>query len=80
MQTRKKAQSTLYEIQEALLRLLAPILAFTAEEAWQFLPGDKEESVHLARFPEPVPEYDNDCAVHPVGHAPAGTRTGSQTA
>ena len=56
---RKKAQSTLYEILGALLRLLAPILAFTAEEAWQFLPGDKEESVHLARFPEPVPEYDN---------------------
>jgi isoleucyl-tRNA synthetase len=56
---RKKAQSTLYEIQGALLRLLAPILAFTAEEAWQFMPGDKEASVHLARFPEPVPEYDN---------------------
>ncbi len=56
---RKKAQSTLYEILGALLKLLAPILAFTAEEAWQFLPGDKEESVHLARFPEPVPEYDN---------------------
>jgi isoleucyl-tRNA synthetase len=56
---RKKAQSTLYEIQAALLRLLAPILAFTAEEAWQFLPGDKEESVHLARFPEPVSKYDN---------------------
>ena len=58
--TRTTAQSTLYEILHALLRLIAPVLAFTAEEAWQFLPGEKEESVHLARFPEPVAEYDND--------------------
>jgi isoleucyl-tRNA synthetase len=58
--TRKKAQSTLHEILKALLKLVAPILAFTAEEAWQFLPGDKEKSVHLARFPEPITEYDND--------------------
>jgi len=58
--TRKTAQSTLYEILHALLRLIAPVLAFTAEEAWQFLPGEKEESVHLARFPEPVAERDND--------------------
>ncbi|MBM4311577.1 MAG: class I tRNA ligase family protein, partial [Deltaproteobacteria bacterium] len=57
--TRRKAQSALHEILHALLRLLAPILAFTTEEAWQFLPGDKEESVHLARFPEPDARYDN---------------------
>lgn len=57
--TRRKAQSALHEILQALLRLLAPILAFTAEEAWQFLPGDNEASVHLARFPEPDARYDN---------------------
>jgi isoleucyl-tRNA synthetase len=58
--TRKKAQSALHEILNGLLRLLAPVLAFTAEEAWQFLPGEKEESVHLARFPGPDARYDSD--------------------
>jgi len=58
--TRRKAQSALHEILKALLRLLAPVLAFTAEEAWQFVPGEKEESVHLARFPEPDARYDNE--------------------
>ena len=58
--TRKKAQSTLHEILRALLRLLAPVLAFTAEEAWQFVPGEKEQSVHLARFPEPDARYDSE--------------------
>jgi isoleucyl-tRNA synthetase len=38
-----------------LVRLLAPIMSFTAEEVWQFLPsvGEKPESVHLALFPTP---------------------------
>jgi isoleucyl-tRNA synthetase len=35
------------------VRLLAPIMSFTAEEVWQFIPsvGEKLESVHLALFP-----------------------------
>jgi len=41
----------LYEIARDLLRLLAPVMTFTAEEAWQLLPGDKAESVFLAGFP-----------------------------
>ena len=50
---RRSAQSAMYEITEGLVRLMAPVLCFTAEEAWGRLPGDdREESVHLARFPK----------------------------
>jgi len=52
-QTRKSAQTALWRIGEALLRLIAPILSFTADEAWQFMPPllSRPESVHLALFP-----------------------------
>ncbi len=51
---RRSAQTTLWRIAEALVRLVAPILSFTAEEVWGYLPevAEREESVHLARFPE----------------------------
>jgi isoleucyl-tRNA synthetase len=50
---RKSAQTALWRIGEALLRLLAPILSFTADEAWQFMPAmlSRPESVHLAMLP-----------------------------
>ncbi|MGB9667860.1 MAG: isoleucine--tRNA ligase [Thermosulfidibacteraceae bacterium] len=50
---RKSAQSAIYVIAKNLIKLLAPILSFTMEEAWQYLPrftGDFE-SVHLEYFP-----------------------------
>ncbi|HDH96194.1 MAG TPA: isoleucine--tRNA ligase, partial [Proteobacteria bacterium] len=52
---RRSAQTTLYRILSAMLRLSAPILSFTAEEVWQLLPGDKPESVFLSQFPDPDP-------------------------
>jgi isoleucyl-tRNA synthetase len=50
---RRSAQTAMCRIAEALTRLIAPILSFTAEEVWQFLPAtaDRPESVHLALFP-----------------------------
>jgi isoleucyl-tRNA synthetase len=55
---RRSAQSAIYLILHAMIRLLAPVLSFTAEEVWAAMPGyeDKELSVHLARFPEQNPE------------------------
>ncbi len=51
---RRSAQSTLYDLLVSLVKLMAPILSFTAEEIWGYLPGEREaESVHLASFPEP---------------------------
>ncbi|MHB1099830.1 MAG: isoleucine--tRNA ligase, partial [Burkholderiales bacterium] len=42
---RRSAQNALYHVLHSLLRLLAPILSFTAEEAWVFFTNDSEESV-----------------------------------
>jgi isoleucyl-tRNA synthetase len=51
---RRSAQTALYRIADALARMLAPILAFTADEIWENLPGasNRLASVHLAEFPE----------------------------
>jgi isoleucyl-tRNA synthetase len=51
---RRSAQTALWRIAEALTRLIAPILSFTADEAWAFLPKveGRESSVHLALFPD----------------------------
>ncbi|MDQ3199349.1 MAG: isoleucine--tRNA ligase [Verrucomicrobiota bacterium] len=48
---RRATQAAMHQIFDALCRLLAPILAFTAEEAWGYLP-EKSGSVHLQLFPE----------------------------
>ena len=50
---RRSAQTAVWRIGEALVRLLAPILSFTCEEIWQYLPkvAGRAESVHLAAFP-----------------------------
>jgi len=42
---RRSAQSAMYRIAEALVRWLAPVLTFTAEEIWQHMPGKRSESV-----------------------------------
>ena len=42
---RRSAQSAMYRIAEALVRWLAPVLSFTAEEIWQQLPGKRSDSV-----------------------------------
>ena len=49
---RRSSQTTLLRLCSGLARMLAPICVFTAEEAWEFLPGDKADSVHLADWPE----------------------------
>ena len=57
---RRAAQTACYDIFSALARLMAPILTFTAEEAWRHAPGVKAESVHLERFPEVSREWLDD--------------------
>jgi isoleucyl-tRNA synthetase len=51
---RRSAQSTMSEVLEALVKLVAPVLVFTAEEAWQSRPGSSGDSVHLEKFPEVI--------------------------
>ena len=58
---RKAAQTVLYDMLEGLLCLMAPVMSFTAEEAWEYLPGAGEEgrqergSVFLQEFPPENP-------------------------
>ncbi len=44
---RKSAQTAMFYIAESLARWIAPILSFTAEEVWQHLPGERNDSVFI---------------------------------
>jgi isoleucyl-tRNA synthetase len=59
---RRSAQTVLWQITEALARLVAPILSFTADEVWDYLPAveGREASVHLAQFPRPEDVFSED--------------------
>ncbi len=61
---RRSAQTVLWKITEALTRLVAPILSFTADEVWDYLPAveGREVSVHLAQFPSPAEVFSEDPA------------------
>ncbi len=54
--SRRAAQTAIWRIGEALVRLLAPIMTFTCEEVWGYLPRveGRLESVHLTTFPQPA--------------------------
>jgi isoleucyl-tRNA synthetase len=47
---RRSAQTAMYHVAEAMVRWLAPVLSFTAEEIWRGLPGPRAESVFLATW------------------------------
>ncbi|MGI9245524.1 MAG: class I tRNA ligase family protein, partial [Steroidobacteraceae bacterium] len=54
---RRSAQTALHSIAEAMVRWLAPILSFTAEEIWRHMPGERGESVFFetwAQLPAPA--------------------------
>ena len=54
-EARRSGQTALHLVGRSLARLLAPVLVHTADEAWAFLPGEKEASVHLALWPDEGP-------------------------
>jgi len=53
---RRAAQTTLYRIADAVVRVLAPLMCFTADEVWAHLPAPqiREKSVHLAKYVAPA--------------------------
>ncbi len=59
---RRSAQTAMYIILDALVKMVAPMICFTAEEIWKYMPHTKNEqveSVMLSDWPEIVAEYDN---------------------
>jgi len=58
---RRSAQTAMYEILSGMTRLMAPVLSFTAEEVWSYLPDHhgKEESVHMSSLPKLRPDWDD---------------------
>jgi isoleucyl-tRNA synthetase len=62
--SRRAAQTTIYHIIDNLVRLMAPILVFTSDEAWAFIPAkeseSRTESVHLAPMPEVNAKWCDD--------------------
>ena len=63
---RRAAQTVMYEILNVLVRVLAPMTCYTAEEIWGFMPHRKEEqveSVMLVHWPKVNPQYENEMVV-----------------
>jgi isoleucyl-tRNA synthetase len=55
---RRATQTAMHGILDVLVRLMAPILSFTAEDVWAHMPGsDRPVSVFLAGMPAPPPEW-----------------------
>jgi len=60
---RRSCQTALYHIVEALVRWIAPVLSFTAEELWQYLPGEHNDSVMLNTWYDGLAELPADQAL-----------------
>jgi len=59
--SRRASQTVCFEMLTALARILAPILSFTTDEVWSYIPGRaKPESVHLVTLPEERGEWVNE--------------------
>lgn len=59
-QARKASQTVFNELLHNLCGLMAPILSFTAEETYSYIPGDKAESIFLVDFPKVHEEWSNE--------------------
>ncbi|HSW69460.1 MAG TPA: isoleucine--tRNA ligase [Gammaproteobacteria bacterium] len=57
---RRSCQTAIFHIIEALVRWFAPILSFTAEEIWQYIPGKRNESVFLNSWYTDLPVLADD--------------------
>jgi isoleucyl-tRNA synthetase len=61
---RRSAQTAMFHILEAMVRWIAPILSFTAEEIWQHLPGERGESVLFETWHEGLAPLPSDAALN----------------
>ncbi len=56
---RRSAQTVVYTITDYLIRMMAPVLSFLAEEAYSYVKGEKKESVFLLDFPKAPAQWNN---------------------
>ena len=57
---RRSAQTAMYHVLESLVRWIAPILSYTAEEIWALMPGDREDSVFMSQWHEGLFALDDE--------------------
>jgi isoleucyl-tRNA synthetase len=57
---RRSAQTAMYHVIEALTRWLAPILSYTADEIWRYMPGERSESVFLETWYQGLVKLDEN--------------------
>ena len=63
---RRSAQTAMYHIAEAFTRWIAPILSFTADELWGYLPGERKENVLFATWYEGLAPLPADAQLNAV--------------
>jgi isoleucyl-tRNA synthetase len=56
---RRSCQTALYHIAEALVRWMAPIMSFTAQEVWEAMPGERAEFVFTDTWYKHLPKVEN---------------------
>ncbi len=56
---RRSAQTALYLVLDAMMRIVAPLIPYTADEICSHMPGERAASVHLLKFAEPRPEWSD---------------------
>ena len=61
---RRATQTAIHRVFDSLVKTIAPILAFTAEEAWEF--AGNTSSIHLELFPEADPAFAGDDAIQKI--------------
>ena len=61
---RRSAQTAMYHVLEALTRWLAPIISYTADEIWQYLPGERSDSVFLETWYQGLVKLDENSAMN----------------
>ena len=62
---RLSAQTAMYHVLEALTRWLAPIISYTADEIWHYMPGERSESVFLETWYQGLVKLDDSAAMNP---------------
>src|SRR5690606_18579053 len=64
---RRSAQTAMYHVAEAFVRWIAPILSFTADEMWGYLPGEREGNLLFATWYEGLAPLTDDAALYARG-------------